>query len=151
MDLVNRASSRVAIVVAMLVTLLSGCNVADQYYEDVDNVGKQIVTDWKKLPEVADAAYTYRHGLDQGQILDLDVTLRDDTTSDEFVEQLLETARRNYWLGTPQSVVIQVYLYAASDPPKKEPNDGTNAIRQEKVTIDAAELEKKYGPGPTKK
>ena len=51
----------------VLVGLLAGCNVVEQYYEDVDSFGKKIVADWKEMPEVVDATYEYRHGLDRGR------------------------------------------------------------------------------------
>ena len=60
---------RLLAVGTVLAGLLTGCNITDQYQLDVDDVGKQIVADWKELPEVTAAAYEYRHGLDLGQII----------------------------------------------------------------------------------
>ena len=38
---------RLAGLVVVLVGLLAGCNVFSQYHEDVDELGKKIVADWK--------------------------------------------------------------------------------------------------------
>jgi hypothetical protein len=85
--------------------LLAGCNVADQYYEGVDSFGKQTVADWKAMPEVVDATYEYRHGLDQGQVMYLDVTIRGDVDKDKVIGELQEVARRNFWQKTSSSDV----------------------------------------------
>ena len=85
--------------------LLAGCNVTDQYYEGVDSFGKQTVADWKEMPQVADATYEYRHGLDQGQVMYLDVTIRGDADKDTVIGQLQEVARKNFWQKTSSNDV----------------------------------------------
>ena len=90
---------------AVVVGLLAACNVTEQYYEGVDSFGKQTVADWKELPEVLDATYEYRHGLDQGQVMYLDVTIRGDVDKDTVIGQLQEIARRNFWQKTSSNDV----------------------------------------------
>ncbi|MEU0880403.1 hypothetical protein ABZ345_17510 [Lentzea sp. NPDC005914] len=88
-----------------MVGLLAGCNVTDQYYEGVDSFGKQTVADWKEMPEVVEATYEYRHGLDQGQVMYLDVTIRGGVDKDKVIGELQEVARRNFWQKTSSSDV----------------------------------------------
>ena len=90
---------------AVVVGFLAGCNVTEQYYEGVDNFGKQTVADWKAMSEVVDATYEYRHGLDQGQVMYLDVTIRGDVDKDTVIGQLQEVARKNFWQKTSSSDV----------------------------------------------
>ncbi|PWK84799.1 hypothetical protein C8D88_1076 [Lentzea atacamensis] len=87
------------------VGVLTGCSVTGQYYEGVDSFGKQTVADWKQMPEVVDATYEYRHGLDQGQVLYLDVTIGGEVDKDTVIGQLQEVARRNFWQKTSSNDV----------------------------------------------
>lgn len=89
----------------VIVGLLAGCDVAEQYYEGVDSFGKLTVADWKAMSEVVDATYEYRHGLDQGQVMYLDVAIRRDVDKDQMIGQLQEVARRNLWQKTSSNDV----------------------------------------------
>ncbi|WP_285746505.1 hypothetical protein [Lentzea sp. NBRC 105346] len=139
----------------LLAGLLAGCNVTDQYHQEYDDLGKKIVADWKQLPEVVDAKYDYRHGLDVGQSIGLYAAIRMGSDSPAVVEKMVEIARRDYWESTA-SPTMGAGIYTADklfDGPVKD----TSIIRyngQIKVEDDpevAAALEKKYGPRPTKK
>lgn len=144
-------SFRRALATVSLVFVLAGCNITDQYYEDVEAVGKQIVADWKELPEVVDAEYEYRHGLDQGQVIYAMATVKDDAVQ-ESIEQLQEIARRDYWRGTWQDVSLHVSVYSDAKPRVKGPTGPDNSVSRSDIKLDdPAALEKKYGPRPTKK
>jgi hypothetical protein len=144
-------SFRKALAAVSLVFVLAGCNITNQYYEDVEGVGKQIVADWKELPEVVNAEYEYRHGLDQGQVLYVDAIVRDESAK-VSVEQLEEIARRDYWRGTWQNVSVHVAVFSEAQPPVTGPTGPDNAISRSDIKLDnPAELEKQYGPRPQKK
>jgi hypothetical protein len=142
---------RKVLAVASLVLVLGGCNVTDQYYEEVDAVGKQIVADWKELPEVVNASYEYRHGLDQGQLLDVYATVPDASVT-SMAEQLEEIARRDYWRGTWRDISLDVRILSDANPPVEGKWNNDKVVRSKKVEFDdPAALEKKYGPRPVKK
>ncbi len=140
-----------ALIAVALAAMVSGCNVTDQSYPDVDAVGKQIVADWKELPEVVEAKYEYRHGLDQGQVLYVDATVKQEAVTTS-VERLEEIARRDYWRGTSQNVTLHVAVFSEAKPPATGPTAPDNAVHRNRIELsDKAELEKKYGPRPAKK
>jgi hypothetical protein len=140
-----------AMAATSLVFLLAGCNIADQYYEEVEEVGKQIVADWKESPEVVDASYEYKHGLDQGQLL-LSYATVPAASVTSAAEKLEEIARRDYWRGTWHDVTLHVRLYSDANPPVQGQSNLDKIVHDKKIEFDdPAELEKKYGPRPTKK
>ncbi|MCP2249866.1 hypothetical protein [Lentzea aerocolonigenes] len=144
-------SFRKALAAGSLAFVLAGCNITNQYYEDVEGVGKQIVADWKELPEVVNAEYEYRHGLDQGQVLYVDAIVRDESAK-ASVEQLEEIARRDYWRGTWQNVSVHVAVFSEVKPPVTGPTGPDNAISRKRIELDDPDaLAQKYGPRPTKK
>jgi hypothetical protein len=148
---------RLLAVGTVLAGLLTGCNITDQYQQDVDDVGKQIVADWKELPEVTAAEYEYRHGLDQGQVIYVDATLRAGSISETVTGRLMEIARRDYWKGTPWTVSIHAAIHSSDNPPVAGRRSFDKAIHSGAVEIDfsdqavVAELEQKYGPRPARK
>ena len=109
-----------ASLLAVVVGLLAGCNVTKQYCEGVDSFGKQTVADWKAMPDVLDATYEYRHGLDQGQVMYLDVTIRGDVDKDKVIETALNG------FGTPATSYL----------------DEGNAAYQEAATVYDHDVEK---------
>jgi hypothetical protein len=120
------AAGRVAGVVGLvvlLVGLLSGCNLFVQYYEDVDELCKKIVADWKAQAEVVDASYVYVHGIDSGQQIDLDVIVRAESATAEVWERLEDIANRDYWLSTAYDredhMSFQFVAYSSDNPPAK--------------------------------
>lgn len=144
-------SFRKALAVVSLAFVLAGCNATDQYHEDVEAVGKQIVADWKELPEVVDAKYEYRHGLDQGQVIYATATVRDET-AEKSVGQLEEIAQRDYWRGTSQNISLHVNVYSDANPQTTSPTGSSKPYSQKRIELDdPAALEKTYGPRPAKK
>jgi len=107
-------------VVVMLVGLLSGRNLFVQYYEDVDELCKKIVADWKAQAEVVDASYVYVHGIDSGQQIDLEVVVRAESATVEFVGKLEDIANRDYWLSTAYDredhMSFQFVAYSSDNP-----------------------------------
>jgi hypothetical protein len=137
--------------IAFLTALLAGCSLGEQYYEDVDEVGKKIVADWKALPEVAEARHDYRHGIDQGQIMYVIAIIRADSVSEELIEKLKEVAERDYWLGTARKVSLRLVVYSSDNPPVEGGTDPDRAIRRETIGLPEKIGLEKYGPRPTKK
>lgn len=133
-----------------MVGLLAGCNVTEQYYEGVDSFGKQTVADWKAMAEVVDATYEYRHGLDQGQVMYLDVTIRGDVDKDTVIGQLQEVARKNFWQKTSSSDV-KVNLAVHSEGSGLGGGSATAGpvIYQGGLGQGSGSPEEKYGPRAT--
>ncbi|RAS59230.1 hypothetical protein C8D87_11590 [Lentzea atacamensis] len=133
-----------------MVGLLAGCNVGDQYYEGVDSFGKQTVADWKAMPEVVDATYEYRHGLDQGQVVYLDVTIRGDVDKDTLIGQLQEVARKNFWQKT-SSNDVKVNLAVRSEGSALGGGSATPGpvIYEGGLGQGSGSPEEKYGPRAT--
>lgn len=133
-----------------MVGLLAGCNVTGQYYEGVDSFGKQTVADWKAMPEVLDATYEYRHGLDQGQVMYLDVTIRGDVDKDTVIGHLQEVARRNFWQKT-SSTDVKVNLAVHSEGSGLGGGSATPGpvIYQGGLGQASGSPEEKYGPRAT--
>lgn len=142
---------RKALAVFSLVFVVAGCNITDQYYEEVEAVGKQIVADWKELPDVKDASYEYKHGLDQGQQLQVNATVPAASVS-SVADQLEEIARRDYWRGTWWDVSLNVNIFSDANPPVEGKWNHDKVVHSKKIVFDdPAALEKKYGPRPEKK
>jgi hypothetical protein len=153
----NCRSPHIVAIVIILVAWLTGCNVTDQYQQNVDDVGKQIVTEWQQLPEVAAAEYEYTHGLDLGQQIQLRATVRAASASDATFEKLTEVAQKHYWQSGVRSISIWFSVYSSDNPRGVDPKNPVQPIHDERVDINfsdqsqVAELEKKYGPRPTGK
>ncbi|MEV6240160.1 hypothetical protein [Lentzea sp. NPDC051838] len=143
--------TRKALALVSLVFLLAGCNITDQYYEEVEAVGKQIVADSKELPDVKDAFYEYEHGLDQGQQLQVYVTVPEASVSSAS-DQLEEIARRDYWRGTWWTVSLNVNVFSDANPAVEGKWNHDKIVKSKKIEFDdPAALEKQYGPRPQKK
>lgn len=153
----NCRSPYIAAIVIILVALLTGCNVTDQYYQNVDDVGKKIVTEWKTMPGVVDAAYKYVHGLDLGQQIHLQATLDTTAASDANFQELIEVARKHYWKSGVQSISMPITAYSTDNPPTGDVRTSGNSIHSGSANItnsdktQVAELTEKYGPRPTGK
>ncbi|RAS68530.1 hypothetical protein C8D87_102599 [Lentzea atacamensis] len=125
---------------------LTACGITDQYNQEYDELGKKVVAEVKQQQGVADAEYSYVHGIDQGQGISVNVTLSSDANSADMPGKLMEIAQRNYWLGVtpPGGPTMSVRVWSA-EPPHPQ-------ISLEQVDVsDTAALEKKYGPRPKKK
>lgn len=130
---------RVAVLVALLTVVLTGCNVTDQFEGDVDNLGKQIVADWKQHPAVTDAGYWYGHGLDYGQHLEIWATVEKDSLSDAVTSQLVEAGTRAYWLAPVGSVDLRVFLFSSEDPPA--PGEAGARLREKEAAVHTVKIE----------
>jgi len=142
-------------VVVLLVGLLSGCNLFVQYYEDVDELCKKIVADWKAQPEVVDATYVYVHGIDSGQQIDLDVIVRAESDTAEILEKLEDIANRDYWLSTAYDredhMSFQYVVYSSDNPPAKGEAGLPKSIGQGDIGVSPKVGLERYGPRPTMK
>jgi predicted small secreted protein len=152
------AARRVAGVVGLvvlLVGLLTGCNTFVQYYEDVDELGKKIVADWKEQSEVVDASYGYVHGIDSGQQMDLKVIVRAESASDEVVDKLKDIANRDYWQSMAydreDNMSLQFVAYSSDNPPAEGESDLAKSIGQGDLGVSPKVGLEKYGPRPTKR
>lgn len=154
MSAARRVAGVVGLVV-MLVGLLSGCNLFVQYYEDVDELCKKIVADWKAQAEVVDASYVYVHGIDSGQQIDLDAIVRAESFTAEVWERLEDIANRDYWLSTAYDredhMSFQYVIYSSDNPPAKGEVGLTKSIGQGDIGVSPKVGLEKYGPRPTTK
>ncbi|WP_346131133.1 hypothetical protein [Lentzea roselyniae] len=141
--------------VVLLVGLLSGCNLFVQYYEDVDELCKKIVADWKAQAEVVDASYVYVHGIDSGQQIDLDVIVRAESFTAEVWERLEDIANRDYWLSTAYDredrMSFQYVVYSSDNPPAKGEVGLSKSIGHGDIGVSPKAGLEKYGPRPTTK
>lgn len=132
--------------------LLAGCGATDANRPTVDNIGKQVVAEWKTTAGVEDAAYKYVHGLDLGQQIHLQATLSAASVSEAKFDELVEVAREIYWKSGERSVSLPVTFYSSDKPPSGEVRTSPNSVFSGDVELgDQAALEKKYGPRPTMK
>jgi len=139
---------RLVLVVA-LTGLLAGCGVLEGFDPEINAVGRQIVADWKQRQDVAAAQFEYRHGLDAGDSLSLEVMLKAETITDPAVDEVVEIARRDCWRGTWKSCSARYAVYTTDDPPYADKPESGKPVRQ--GTLDLPdELEASYGPRPTR-
>lgn len=124
------------VVVAVLAVLLTACGTDD---DAVERIGEQVVAEWQRQPEVAEASYEYSSGLDYQQYLRLKAVVR--TDSDEVVERLRDIAKREYWRGTGRKVSFRVAIHSSDG---RELRAGEIRFR----LGDQFELEQKYGARP---
>ncbi|MEU0880405.1 hypothetical protein ABZ345_17520 [Lentzea sp. NPDC005914] len=141
--------------VVLLVGLLSGCNLFVQYYEDVDELCKKIVADWKAQAEVVDASYVYVHGIDSGQQIDFDVIVRAESDTAEVLVRLEDIANRDYWLSTAYDredrMSFQYVVYSSDNPPAKDETSLAKSIGHGDIGVSPKVGLEKYGPRPTAK
>ena len=84
--------------------LLTGCSVLENFNEDVNTIGRQIVAEWKQRPDVAAAQFEYRHGLDLGEHMTVEVMVHADKITATTVDDLVDIAERIYWRSTWRDV-----------------------------------------------
>ena len=128
-------------------TETAGCGVLESFDPEIDAVGRQIAADWKKLPAVAAAQYEYRHGLDAGQSMTVEVMLHADKVA--AADEAIEIARRDYWRGTWQNFGVGYLVYSTDDPPYADKPESGKPFRSGKVDLTDT-LEASYGPRPTR-
>lgn len=129
--------------------LLGGCTVFESFDAEIDAVGRQIVEDWKKLPSVAAAQYEYRHGLDLGQHMTVEVMLHADKATPAAVDEVVQIAQRDLWRGTWKDFGLGYLVYSTDDPPYADKKGSGRAVRQGDVEL-PDELVASYGPRPTR-
>lgn len=134
-----------------IVLLLTGCSVLEGFDPAIDAVGKQIVADWKQRQDVAAAQYEYRHGLDQGNVLSVEVMLHADKITDAAVDELVEIAEHDCWRAGPRCSSLGYAVHTTADPPYADKPESGKAVRSGKVDFhqDLSELKAKYGPRPS--
>ncbi|PWK80657.1 hypothetical protein C8D88_12321 [Lentzea atacamensis] len=149
---VSRRMTGVVGAVFLLIGLLTGCNVFVQYHEDVDELGKKIVADWKEQPEVADARYEYVHGIDSGQQLNLKVIVRAESASNEVVDKLKDIANRDYWQSTAydREISPQFVAYSSDKLPVEGKWELASPIGKGGLGVPEKVGLEKYGPRPTR-
>jgi hypothetical protein len=139
-----------------LVLALAGCTGGVSYDKEVDDLGAHLVSALKQLPTVADAAYRYDHGLDLGQILRVRAILKRDDTGDDAVRQAIDTATKEFWLSPAAVGHLTIAIYSEANPPAGDSDESNKdrAIGSDNVedlqAADRPDLERKYGPRPTK-
>ncbi|MEV6240155.1 hypothetical protein [Lentzea sp. NPDC051838] len=129
--------------------LLTGCSIFESFNPQINAIGKQIVADWKQRPDVAAAQFVYRHGLDAGDSLGLEVMLKAESITDPVVDEVVEIARKDCWLGTWDSCSATYTVYTTADPPYADKPESGKPVRSGKVDL-PPELETSYGPRPTR-
>ncbi|HEX8868734.1 MAG TPA: hypothetical protein VF821_23945 [Lentzea sp.] len=132
-----------------ILLLLTGCSIFESFNPQVNAIGKQIVADWEQRQDVAAAQFEYRHGLDLGDHLSLEVMLKADAISDRVVDEVVEIARKDCWLGTWDSCNATYTVYTTADPPYADKPETGEPVRRGNVDL-PPELEASYGPRPTR-
>jgi hypothetical protein len=128
--------------------LLTGCSVLENFNEDVNAIGRQIVADWKERPDVAAAQFEYRHGLDLGEHLTVEVMVHADQVTGTTVDDLVEIAERVYWQGTWRDVDAGYVVYSTDDRPYADKPGEAEPLAQGDLTFDG-DPAASYGPRPT--
>ncbi|GLY53905.1 hypothetical protein [Lentzea sp. NBRC 102530] len=129
--------------------LLTGCGVLENFNADVNEVGRQIIAHWKERPDVAAAQFEYRHGLDQGESVTVEVLVHADKITPTTVDELVEIARRDYWRGTSRDVGAGYLVYSTDDPPYADKPGEAEPIGQGRIEFDG-DPAASYGPRPTR-
>lgn len=137
------------LVVIALTGLVAGCGVLENFNADVNAIGKQIVADWKQRQDVAAAQFEYRHGLDFGESLTVEVMVHADKITATTVDELVEIARRDYWRGTWRDVSTTYLVYSTDDPPYADKPGEAEPIGKGKIEFDG-DPSASYGPRPTR-
>ncbi|MFS8098093.1 hypothetical protein LFM09_13205 [Lentzea alba] len=137
------------LVPVLAVLLLTGCSVFESFNPLLNEIGKQIVADWKQRPDVAAAQFEYTHGLDAGDSLQVQVMLKAEEINDAVVDEVVEIARRDCWRGTWGSCSATYVVYTTADPPYADKPESGKPVRQGEVDL-PPELEASYGPRPTR-
>lgn len=128
--------------------LLTGCSVLENFNADINAIGEQIVADWRQRPDVAAAQFEYRHGLDLGESMTVEVLVHADKITDTTVGELVEIAKRDYWRGTWRDVRTGYLVYSTDDPPYADKPGEAEPIDQGDIEFDG-DPAVNYGPRPT--
>lgn len=131
-----------------ILLLLTGCSVLENFNEDVNTIGRQIVAEWKQRPDVAAAQFEYRHGLDLGEHMTVEVMVHADKITKTTVDDLVDIAERIYWRGTWRDVGTGYLVYSTDDPPYADKPGEAKPIAKGDLAFDD-DAEASYGPRPT--
>lgn len=145
-------------VLVLLALALAGCTSRGVSYDkEVDDLGAHIVSDLKALPTVSKAAYRYDHGVDLGQHLRVRAILRQESTTPANIQQAIDLAAKEFWLSPANVGHLTVAVYSSANPPvgdddakNKDRAIGFNNI-EDSAAFDRPEMEKRYGPRPTRR
>lgn len=145
-------------VLVLLALALAGCTSRGVSYDkEVDDLGAHIVSDLKALPTVSEAAYRYDHGVDLGQHLRVRAILRQESTTPANIQQAIDLAAKEFWLSPAAVGHLTVAVYSSADPPAGD-DDSANKDRaigfdniEDSAAFDRPEMEKRYGPRPTRR
>lgn len=138
------------VAVVALTGLVAGCSVLENFDPETNAVGRRIVADWKQRPDVAAAQFEYRHGLDYGEHMWIEVMVHADKVTETTVDELLDIARRDLWLsigGTSTDYAI----YSTDDPPYADkPGEATPLAKGPLTFEGVTDPSASYGPRPTR-
>jgi hypothetical protein len=145
-------------VLVLLALALAGCTSRGVSYDkEVDDLGAHIVSDLKALPTVSEAAYRYDHGVDLGQHLRVRAILRQESTTPANIQQAIDLAAKEFWLSPANVGHLTVAVYSSANPPVGD-DDAKNKDRaigfdniEDSAAFDRPEMEKRYGPRPTRR
>lgn len=129
--------------------LLTGCSVLENFNEDVNTIGRQIVAEWKQRPDVAAAQFEYRHGLDLGEHMTVEVMVHADKITGTTVDDLVDIAKRTYWRGTWRDVDTGYLVYSTDDPPYADKPGEAEPLAKGGLAFDG-DPAASYGPRPTR-
>lgn len=146
-----------AILVLLVLALASCTNRGVSYDKEVDDLGAHIISDLKALPTVSEAAYHYDHGVDLGQHLRVRAILRQASTAPADIQQAIDLAAKEFWLSPAAVGHLTVAVYSSANPPVGD-DDAKNRDRaigfdniEDSAAFDRPEMEKRYGPRPTRR
>ncbi|MFI6098750.1 hypothetical protein ACIA8G_24615 [Lentzea sp. NPDC051213] len=134
--------------IPLLALLLTGCSALEGFDPEINAVGRQTVADWKQRSDVVAAQFEYKHGLDAGGSLKLEVMLKAEDSDDSKINELVELVERNCW-RTWKSCNASYTMYTTADPPYADVQGSGKPVREGRVTL-TGEMESRYGPRPTR-
>lgn len=139
-----------AVALLALTGLLAGCGILENFNDDINAVGRQIVADWKQRPDVAAAQFEYRHGLDLGERLSVEVLVHVGQITEKTVPELVDIARLNYWRGTSRAVSTDYAIYSTDDPPYADKPGEAKPLDSGPLTFaGVTDPSASWGPRPT--
>lgn len=135
-----------AAAVAVVAALVTGCSTHD---DRVDKLGERIVSELEKRPEVADASFVYKSGLDVGEHLNITAEVKDGES--DAAQELIDLAVKETWLAPSNLQDMKIDITSAGKSVKNDklPLPFSPAARESNKEL-YAELTAKYGPRPEK-
>jgi hypothetical protein len=147
---------RFAGLLVVVCLLVAGCTKSVSYDQEVDDLGKRIVSEVKALPGVSDASCKYDHGIDLGQHLRLRTIMDASQVSPAAIQEIIDTAVETFWRSPARVGHLAVSVYSSDNPPSGDSDEanqsktiGSEDIR-DTASADRPRLAEKYGPRPTR-